>query len=220
MNRLKEQGKGWNYFIYAMLAFAGLGIELLLAFLIEPFIYGCQMNEWSTIQNISHWVITCICWGMICFLMTKNAKTKYSFDIFRRQVKMKSWQWCAVAVIFVIMLVYSYIDWNGSKVLKELHYNGWLKFIFQYIYYVFETGLVLLIIVFGQKAFEKWFHNDSRVLIPYGGILAGLTWGLVHILTKGSFTMWISGIVYGITYILVNRDVKKAYIWILLMFVL
>ncbi len=56
---------------------------------------------------------------------------------------------------------------NRAKVLKELHYNGWLKFIFQYIYYVFETGLVLLIIVFGQKAFEKWFHNDSRVLIPY-----------------------------------------------------
>lgn len=220
MNILKEQGKGWIYFIYAMLAFAGLGIEVLLAFLIEPFIYGCQMNEWSVIQNISHWVITCICWGLICFLLIKNTKTKYGFDIFRRQTKMKLWQWCAVAVIFVIMLVDSYIDWNGSKVLKELHYNGWLKFIFQYIYYVFETGLVLLIIVFGQKAFEKWFHNDGNVPIPYGGILTGLTWGLVHILTKGSFTMWISGIVYGITYLLVNRDVKKAYIWILLMFVL
>lgn len=29
----------------------------------------------------------------------------------------------------------------------------------------------MLIIVFGQKAFEKWFHNEK---IPYGGIVAAL----------------------------------------------
>jgi hypothetical protein len=43
--------------------------------------------------------------------------------------------------------------------------------------------LISLIIVFGQKVCEKWFHNEK---IPYGGIILGLTWGLVHTYTKGS----------------------------------
>ena len=113
-----------------------------------------------------------------------------------------------MVIIFIIMIVFSYIDWNGSKVLKEFQYNGWLKFIFQYIYYAFEVGLVVLIVTFGQKAFEKWFHKDSSVWIPYGGILTGLTWGMVHILTKGDLSTGVSlsliSIGYGITYLLVN----------------
>ncbi len=224
MDTQTKKGKGWDYFSLALYAFAGLGIEVLLAFFLEPFIYGCSMNEWSSAQNISHWVITCICWGLGCLFLTKAAKSQYGFDIFEHQKKMKLWQWCVVVAIFVLMLVNSYIDWNGSKVLKELQYNGWLKFIFQYIYYVFEVGLVVLIVVFGQKAFEKWFHKECHVLIPYGGILTGLTWGMVHILTKGSLSVGVSlifiSIGYGVTYLLVNRDIRKAYIWILLMFVL
>ena len=36
---------------------------------------------------------------------------------------MKLWQWCTVIAIFILMIVISYVDWNGSKVLKELQYN-------------------------------------------------------------------------------------------------
>lgn len=192
--------------------------------MLEPLIYGCQMNDWNTAHNIAHWVLTSLCWGICCLLLVKAAKRRHGFDVFAPQKRMAVWQWCAVAVIFAAMLVVSYIDWNGSKVLKEWRYNGWLKFIFQYIYYVFETGLVVLIIVFGQKAFEKWLHNGRSVVIPYGGILAGVTWGLVHALTKGSLSTGLSlmliSIGYGAVYLLCNRDVKKAYLWILLMFVL
>ena len=224
MSTQTKEAKGWDYFAYALYAFAGLGIEVLLAFFLEPLIYGCSMNEWSTAQNISHWIITCICWGIMCAVLINTAKSKYSFNLFKKTKPMKIWQWVSVVIIFILMIVFSYIDWNGSKVLKEFRYNGWLKFIFQYIYYVFEVGLVVLIVIFGQKAFEKWFHKDSAVWIPYGGVLTGLTWGMVHILTKGDLSTGVSlsliSIGYGITYLLVNRDIKKAYIWILLMFVL
>lgn len=223
---MKEQKKnlGMDLLSYALYAFAGLGIEVLLAFFVEPFIYGCSMNEWSTVQNISHWIITCICWGLGCLFLIKSSKKNYGFDVFEYQEKMKPWQWGATVIILVLMLVYSYIDWNGFKVLKELQYNGWLKFIFQYIYYLFEVGLVVLIVVFGQKAFEIFFHKNCRTIIPYGGILTGLTWGLVHTLTKGSLSVGVSlafiSIGYGVTYLMVNRDIKKAYVWILFMFVL
>lgn len=67
-------------------------------------------------------------------------------------------------------------------------------------------------------------HKDNNVLIPYGGILTGLTWGMAHIFTKGSLSMRESlnfiSIGYGLTYLLVNRNIRKEYIWIVLMFVL
>jgi len=77
-----------------------------------------------------------------------------------------------------------------------------------------------LIIIFGQKAFEMW---TKKKYIPWGGFLCAITWGLAHIFTKGSLTMGLigalSGFMFGAIYLLVNRDVKKAYIFLFLMFV-
>ncbi len=224
MKKRIDNTKGWPFLSYALMAFACLGIELLLAFVLEPLLYGRSMNEWSDLQNISHWVLTCICWGLVIFFLIRSARSELGYDVLARGSRMKAWQWAVVAFLFVLMLVYSWYDWNGSKVIKEFRYNGWLKFIFQYIYYAFEVGLVLLIISFGQKAFENWFHHGTAVLIPYGGIVAGLTWGLAHTFTKGSLLTGLAllavSVFYGLTWLLTNRDYSKAYPILFLMFVL
>ncbi len=211
---------GWDYLCLALYAFAGLGMEAVLAFILEPLLYGVQMNEWTVAQNVIHWIMTCIVWGCFAFFLISVAKKKYDFNIFVKAEKMKVWQWIATICCVIFVLVTSYIDWDGFKVVKEFYANGWLKFIFQYIYYVFETVLVMLIIVFAQKAFDKWFKNEN---IPYGGIIAGLTWGLAHIFTKGSLSIgllcMLSGFLFGAAYLLVNRDIKKTYILVFIMFV-
>ena len=113
---------------------------------------------------------------------------------------------------------------NCSHVILTLNHLGIKIPRCNYHNYQLVSTLVVLIVAFGQKAFEKWVHKNATVWIPYGGILTGLTWGLVHILTKGNLSTGVSlsliSIGYGITYLLVNRDIKKAYIWILLMFIL
>ncbi|MBP5636739.1 MAG: hypothetical protein J6X25_04390, partial [Bacteroidales bacterium] len=80
----------------------------------------------------------------------------------------------------------------------EFKSRGPILFPFQYVYYLFEVMLVLLIIIFGQMAFEKWFNNNK---IPFGGILVALTWGLGHWLSKGSLFAGIytaiGGFVFG-----------------------
>lgn len=112
-------------------------------------------------------------------------------------------------------------DWNGFKILLEFQRLGWLKFIFQYLYYIAESFLISLVLVFGQKAFETWFKNDK---IPYGGILLGLTWGLMHILSKGSVLTGImtclAGFLFGNVYHLVNKDYKKTFIIVTILFML
>lgn len=212
---------GVDYICLALYAFAGLAIEGLYAYWLEPMIYGAPMKNWTVSENIIHWTITCITWGLIAYCLIKLAKKKYGFDLLEKKKKMKAWQWvCTFACIFFVLYI-SYNDWGGFKPIKEYQVLGTLKFIFQYIYYVFETVLFTLILIFGQKACEVWFKKEN---IPYGGIVVAVTWGLGHILTKGSITTGLlcalAGFSYGVVYLLVNRDIKKAFPILCIMFML
>lgn len=217
---MTKKASGIHFLLLAILAFAGIGLEVVLAFGIEPLIYGTPLNEWSDKQTILHWIITCILWGAVSFGIVRLAKNKYGFDLFQRGSKLSAWQWVLVAIFMIGSLIISYVDWNGSKVIKEFYANGPFKFVFQYIYYIFETILVTLILIFSQKAFEKWFHREN---IPYGGIIVALTWGLGHFFTKDIWTgivCMISGLAFGSVYLLVNRDIRKAFPILWIMFVL
>lgn len=211
---------GTDFLALALLAFAGIGLEIVLAFGIEPILYGASIGEWTDLQNIIHWVVTCILWGLVSWYLIRFAKKKYEFDIFQKGDKMAVWQWLLIALFVVGSLILSYFDWNGSKVIKEFYANGPVKFVFQYIYYIFETVLVTLILVFGQKAFEKWFHRKN---IPYGGIIVAITWGIGHFFTKDILTgivTVISGLAFGSVYLLAGRDIRKTYPILWMMFVL
>lgn len=216
---MKKQG--FSFLFLALLAFSGLGLEALLALLIEPLIYGQDMSTWGTTENILHWVITCMIWGAVGLLLIKIAGQKFSFDIFLFKDKLNTLNWLICLGILVFCFVISVIDWNGLKVVKEFQYNGLLKFVFQYIYYFFETVLVLLIIAFGQKAGECFFTLKN---IPWGGLLAGLTWGLVHMLTKGDIYIGLLrclfGVLYGVIYLCAKKNTFVSYILICLAFIL
>ena len=162
--------------------------------------------------------------------MVKERKKRSGLDLianlkkvslFNKENKIKAWQWILIVVGCVLCLLSTWIDWNGSKVLAELHSRGPLLFGFQYIYYLFEVMLVLLIIIFGQMAFEKWFNNNK---IPFGGILVALTWGLGHWVSKGSLGAGlytaVGGFIFGSAYLLTNRNVKLSYILLCIMFIL
>lgn len=210
---------GCNYFSLGLYAFIGLGLEAIYAYILEPLLYGSPLQKWTDSQIILHWIVTCITWGTISYLLIRHAKKSYGFVLFDVTKKMKIWQ-CVTAITGVLLAItWNYLDWNGFKVLMEYQKKGWLLFTFQYLYYAFETVLFMLIIVFGQKAFELWFRNGK---IPYGGILCGLTWGLAHAFTKGSLMIGLEGAVLGFIlgaiYLLVNRDIRKTYILLFIMF--
>lgn len=211
---------GMKCIMFVLMAFVGFEIEVMLAFFIEPILYGSSMNNWNTFENIVHWILTCISWGLTGHFIVNLSKKKYGFDLMKRGDKVRKWKWFLIIVFIIMSLIISYIDWNGLKILKELNYNGLLKFIFQYIYYTFEVMLITLILIFAQKAFEEWFNN---VNIPYGGIILAITWGVAHFFTKDILTgiiTIISSFAFGSIYLLVNRDIRKTYLVLWIMFVL
>ncbi len=218
--KVKGRISGMDYLSLGLCAFGGLGMEAVYAFGLEPVIYGAPMQEWTMVQTILHWILTCITWGIFAVVLVRKSGTKYAFPLMEKGAKL-TWVRVVLCLLFIAgAFGVSYTQWGGFKVYLEYAGKGLLMFAFQYLYYVFETMLFLLIVVFGQKACEVWFHKEN---FPYGGLICGMTWGLGHIFTKDFLTGITSlclGVALGSVYLVVNRDLRKAYVVMFLMFVL
>lgn len=215
---------GWKYLLLSLGAFFGVSLEAVHAYGWEPFVFGVEtFSDYTTWQMLLHWVITYVTWIAAGYLLVRIAKGKLGFDIWAKGEKMKQWQFIAAFLGIVLSLAMSYFSWDGFKVIKEFQSKGLLKFIFQYIYYMIETGMFLLIIVFGQRSFEIW---TKRRNVPWGGIICGLTWGMIHLISRGVFDIenavlsTILGFMFGAAYLLANRDIKRSWIILFLMFIL
>ena len=217
---MKERiSAGFDYLWCSLYACAAFAIELLLLF-VEGKI-GVDTANYNFSQNVIHWSLTTILWIFAGLFVIYIGKKTTGFDIWAQKEKMKRWQYFAVCITFVVNIIAKYLDWNGFKVLIEWQSHTPVLFAFQYIYYLAEGFLISLVIVFGQKAFETWFQNES---IPFGGIVLGLVWGLAHIISKGDVVTGIlamlAGFLFGTAYLFVNKDYRKALPILILLFIL
>lgn len=217
---MKNKITGADYLYLALYAFAGIGLELVLVSVIEPLL-GVSLETYTTSQSIIHWIIISIVWLIAGIFLINLASKKYGFNLWEHKGRLKGWQYLGIIVCLLVSVGSHYADWGGLKPLLEFQKLGMIKFPFQYIYYLFEAFLISLIVIFGQKACEKWFKNER---IPYGGIILALSWGLMHIVSKGSIAVGLlsalGGFLYGAAYLVVGKDYRKALPLMYLMFVL
>lgn len=222
-NKIKSffKSESYQYFEYAMLAFGGLGLELIYACILEPFLYGHSMNDFTTTECVIHLCITMITWMIVAFLIVKSANKNLGFQLKGTAGNRTPLGMIASCILILLMLVVNYMDVGDIKIVYEFQKLGVLKFTFQHLYYLAEVVLFTLIIVFGQNALEKLFHKKN---MPYGGIIVGLTWGLAHWFTKGSVWIGLGGLIigflFGTIYLFLDRDFKKSYIVLALAFIL
>lgn len=217
---MEKKITGSDYLYLALYAFGGIGLELILVGIIEP-LFGMSIETYTVSQNIIHWVITCVVWLLVGVFLIQLASKKYAFNLWEYQSELKYGQIIAIVLCLLVSVATHYIDWGGFKFVIEFQRLGFLKFSFQYLYYIFEAFLISLIIIFGQRACEKWFNHEN---FPYGGIVFALTWGLMHMVTKGSlevgFLTAFGGFLYGSAYLIVGKDYRKALPLMCLMFIL
>ena len=62
--------------------------------------------------------------------------------------------------------------------------------ILQHLYYLFESVIILFLVVFGQQAGELLFPFRRTCSVLWGGIFCAMTWGMLHGLTKDVVT-WL-----------------------------
>lgn len=209
----RKQASGWDTLGYALYAFGGLGLELLLIML-EEGIYGTGLALWTDFQQRMHWCIVTILWGVMVYLLLRHMP-KYTTSRIPKQDMLKG------GILALIAITYTSITWQGCKPFIEFQALGTLDFLLQYSYYAMESALILLIVVFGQSAAAIWLKKDSS--IPYGGILLALTWGLVHILTQGLETglyAVVLSVLYGLFFMLMHKNIRLSYLGIALMFMI
>lgn len=151
---MKRNKLAWEYCSLALYAFAGLGIEMLLLSVVEPWLFGnSNWREYTTGQLIVHWLLTSGCWVLTSYLLIRTSEYRLDFDVLsKNHIEKRDILICCGLVIFCIVL--NAYDWGTLKIVGEMQKKGLLRFIFQYIYYFAEVGLVFLIVAFGQKFFE------------------------------------------------------------------
>lgn len=201
----------------AFCAFGGLGAEVLVL-MAETAVYGQPSGSWPVAYQLIHWTITCMIWGLTGLLLLRQLPACLKGALDKNPDKK---QLLLAAAIFAVSVVYTTWAWNGWKPAIELSALGAVKFLFQYVYYAFESLLVTLIIAHGQLAFESRFAGCAR--IPSGGMLLAATWGLVHIATQGAatgiFTV-VQSLLFGSVYLVFRKNFQISYLVIMLMFML
>ena len=210
----------WDYLWYALYAFAGLGLEILLLSFVEPMFLG-KANDYDLMQNVIHWILTIICWAVIIVWLIKSSQKKLNYNIINNnKVSVKGLAISLILIIACILL--NVYDWGTLKIFGEFSKKGIVEFVFQYLYYIFEVGLVYLIVVFGQKFIESLIKRKS--CIPFGGIILCCTWGAIHILSQGSVVtglgVMVFALMYGMMYLVLNRNTKLSFLAMLSAFII
>jgi hypothetical protein len=223
---MTEKTNKFAFLGLAFLPFGLLALELLVM-MVESLFYG-TMNIWTNVRSIIiHWICTIILWCIGLFVLNVFSR-KVGYNIFEYKNRLKIINWIIIGAIIIITAIGSYIVWEMrfkpfvefNNFIKKYGDMGIMVFVFQYIYYIVESILFLAIVVFAQEFGERTFKNK---IIPWGGIMCGLTWGLGHIITQDLFTGIYSlmvSIFYGVIYIQSKKNVKYAYIIIAAMFII
>lgn len=216
----KENCSVWDYLWYALYAFAGLGLEIVLLSFIEPMFLG-KSSDYDTMQNVMHWILTIICWAIMIIWLIRSSQKKLNYNVMNTNKVSKKGVVISLILIVACILLNAY-DWRTLKIVGEFSKKEFTEFIFQYIYYLFEVGLVFLIVVFGQKFIETLLKRKS--IIPFGGIVLCCTWGVIHILSQGSITTGLGvmafALMYGMIYLALNRNTILSFFAMLLAFII
>jgi hypothetical protein len=216
----------------SLAAFAILGLEIIIL-LVQGLFYGTidlvgLIEQRGVYPLLIHWGLTCAAWGAGAWLLFLWARKK-GFFIFENNQKAPLANWIIVCVLFAMSVASSCISW-GMRFKPAAEFAGFahlvgeqaiFAFAAQYAYYLVESVLFLAIVIFGQKFGELAFGKEK---IPWGGILCGLSWGLVHILTQGSLFVGLyaaaGAFVFGVVFLLLKKNVRYTYPIIALMFIL
>ena len=147
-------------------------------------------SVWGDIQNYTmqqrsiHCIIMVFMWAFFIGVLLLFSRKHYHFpERGSKRDKISSKSWIVTLACFIGCKIMTFIDWHTLKIVGEAQGKTVFQFCAQYLYYIFEVLLVILIIIYGQKAIETLLKKESP--IPFGGIILAMTWGAIHFVSRG-----------------------------------
>ncbi len=147
-------------------------------------------SVWGDIQNYTmqqrsiHCIIMVFMWAFFIGVLLLFSRKHYHFpERGSKRDKISSKSLIVTLACFIGCKIMTFIDWHTLKIVGEAQGKTVFQFCAQYLYYIFEVMLVILIIIYGQKAIETLLKKESP--IPFGGIILAMTWGAIHFVSRG-----------------------------------
>lgn len=209
-----------KYFWLSLLSFGAFMLEYLSIFVIEAIVLHVDIQNYTAHQRSVHCIIMSFMWAVFIGILLLFSKKHYRFPTRGNQEdKISLKNWIITLACFTGCKIMTFIDWHTLKVIGEAQSKTIFQFCAQYLYYIFEVMLVILIIIYGQKSAETFIKKENS--IPFGGIILAMTWGIFHFVSRGvGIEIWngISTIIFsvlsGLIYIKLNRNWLYSYLFI------
>ncbi|MGN0564683.1 MAG: hypothetical protein ACI4LH_08080 [Candidatus Heritagella sp.] len=216
MESVKKSRTAFDYVVLGLYAFCALEIEFLLILLVEPYVFSSISDP--TLYCCLHWGLSALLQAGAAAGLWLIAKNSYAFDLFSYRTSPQRRFLLIALGLCLLGIGYNYLTCGEWLLAYKLRVLTPVEFIFQYLVYLVRAALMLLLIAFGQKAGEIKKHGSRA---PWGGFLAGALWGLFQMLTVQDLLTGILScvvcVVYGVVYLLVNKNVRYAYPLLVLM---
>lgn len=223
--------KGVFFAAIALLPILSLCLEVVLL-VIELSIYDAE--NWQQGPNLGqrllHWSLTCFIWGMSALGIIALSK-RYGFAVLSSSKKPEKKQMLLLIILIIAGVVFMCSTWEFqlkpmvelSNFIGKYGAGGIAAFFFQYLYYLFESILIVLLVALSQHAAEICSSNRALRYIPIGGIFCAMTWGMLHGITKDFETAVLCIVLsalFGISYLITGRNIKYTYLAVALIFLL
>lgn len=216
---MKDEIKWSKYLRLSLLGFGAFLLEYFSLLVIEMLILRMDIWNYTADQRSVHHLIMVVMWIIYAGNIVAWSRKHYGFPVKCRRPDISVKNWKAATLCLVGCKVMTYIDWHTLKIIGEAQGKDTFQFIAQYLYYIVEVGIVLLIVVYGQKAFEVRMKKESG--IPYGGFFLAMTWGIFHFVSRGvGIELWngISCIIFsvlsGVMYLKLDKNYVYSYLFI------
>jgi len=211
----------WTKYLWmSLLSFGAFFLEYFSIFLIESAILHLDIWNYTAEQRSIHCIIMVFMWAFFIGVLLLFSRKYYHFPVRENKRGKISLKNCVVTLAcFIGCKIMTFIDWHTLKIVGEAQGKTAFQFCMQYLYYIFEVVLVVLIIIYGQKAIETLMKKESQ--IPFGGIILSVTWGAFHFVSRGvGLEIWngistmIFSVLSGVMYLRLNRQYLNSYFFI------
>lgn len=217
---MNREVKWTNYLWLSLLSFGAFMLEYFSIFVIESILLHVDIWNYTANQRSVHCIIMAFMWAVFTAMLLLFSQKHFHFPSKEnKEEKLSLGNWIITFVCLIGCKILTFIDWHTLKVIGEIQHKNVYQFCAQYLYYIFEVMLVLLIIIYGQKAIETLLKKETP--IPFGGIILAMTWGAFHFVSRGvGFEIWngistmIFSVLSGVMYLRLNRKCLYSYLFI------
>ena len=213
----RQKQRAVTFAVLGLICMLGLCFEFVVI-IFEQFVFDKTYYQFTITESITHWVLISVIWGLLGLVLFYVSSRVYGFDFSKKKQlpSKKKMIICFAAIIAAFSLKLAV--YGGWKPYLDFIRSGWFQFIFEYIYNLFQAMIILIMAVFAQEAVERLLksHKIKLAYIPWGGIVLGLSWGVINTVTETNTAVSVCyillSLLIGIGHIASNKNIYLSYI--------